>query len=130
MYVIETRRREGINVRWINHRTVLLSGLALSSSSFQGLVVCKLIMLALGWNEREFMRTTVGSIAIWMFSAGLLLGLFIFPIIALFMQRRDGLPVSGPVLPLFADRLLRIALILIIGFMLWLFAAALYIGMQ
>jgi hypothetical protein len=59
-----------------------------------------------------------------------IVGLFVFPVVALFLQGRDGLPRGPSVLPRVLSTPLNAVLIVIIVFMLWLFASALWIGLQ
>lgn len=74
------------------------SGL-LTVVGFAGLWLYKLIQNAQGVTEHEFMASTAGAWAVWALSASLLLGLLVLFPLSVYLQRRAGVPLPGPVVP-------------------------------
>ena len=79
-----------------------------------------------GIGEGEFMDSTTGDILVWLFATCFIVGLLVVFPLSLYLQRRAGLPLPGPTLPTWMARLVRFLIVLVIGFMIFLWIAAVY----
>jgi hypothetical protein len=88
-----------MTANWPIWRVLGIASVVLTSVSFCGLWVCQVIREQQGLTERQFTETFGGAVAIWSLSAGFVLGLFaLFPL-ALYFQKRAGVPLPGPNVP-------------------------------
>lgn len=117
-------------MRFITHHNVLVVGFRVTAISGLGLGAIKLVCELLGTTIERFNDSTIGIITTSAFGFAFIFGLVVLPIVALFLQGRDGLPRGSVVLPGPISRILNLVLLTIIGFMLWLFFAALWVGVR
>jgi hypothetical protein len=105
-----------MTANWPIWRVLGVGSVVLTSVSFCGLWVCQVVREQQGLTERQFMDTFGGAVAIWSLSAGFVLGLFaLFPL-ALYFQKRAGIPLPGPNVPRWIEWPVKALIAVGIGF--------------
>ena len=109
---------------WPAYRVLGVGSMLLTAVGFAGLCLMKQIRDFQGIGERELMQTQIGSAAIGLFASCFVVGLMVMFPISLYLQKRAGVPLPGPRLPSWIAWLVKAIIVLVIGFMLWLWTTA------
>ena len=110
-----------MSARWPAYKALGVDSGLLAAIGFFGLWLCKMVQQHQAINERQFMETTMGGIAVWSLSAYFILGFALY-VAAVILQKRAGVPfprLLQRTVPGWSVWPVKAAIILIVCVMLW-----------